>query len=260
MGRGGANAIVLALWFAGVGAVVCSAAPALAVDARTDSAREHYLQGESFYKLSRFASALDEYEQAYLAKPDPSFLFGIAQCHRMLGNRADAIRFYRNYLNDAPAAANREAVEKQIKELEAAVAKAPAPSPVKSAAPAPALAPAALATAPAPAPPAAAPAPPAAAPVPVAPPPAAPAPVAAPSVVVVPTAPQQAPSVLVDSSAPSSAPTISAQASGETHHPIYKRWWFWTAVGVVVLGSVGLAVALSRGPSDPSCPVGRVCN
>jgi tetratricopeptide (TPR) repeat protein len=236
MGRGGASAIVLAV-------VVCCAAraPAVAADSRTDSAREHYLQGESFYKLSRFASALDEYERAYLAKPDPSFLYGIAQCHRMLGNREDAIRFYRNYLNDAPAAANREAVEKQIKELEAAAAKSPAAAPIKPAALAPPPLAASAPPAPAPAPVVVVSAPVAAPPTPAAPPPPAAAP--APS--------QPAANVLVASSAPT---------GGETHHPVYKRWWFWTAIGAVVLGSVGLAFALNRGSSDPSCPVGRICD
>jgi hypothetical protein len=232
--------IVFAAW-------VVAAAPAIAADARTESAREHYLQGESFYKISRFASALDEYEQAYLAKPDPTFLYNIAQCHRMIGNRADAARFYRNYLNDAPAAANREAVEKLIKELEAAApGQKPTPAPV--APPAPAQPPAQAIPAPAPTSQPVAQATPAPAPAP--PPAAAPPP---PPAVAPPT--QPSPNLV----GPSSTVTLSAQPAAQ-RRPLYKRWWFWTGIGVVVLSSVAVAFAIRQQPSDPSCPGGRVCN
>lgn len=40
--------------------------------------------------------------------------------------------------------------------------------------------------------------------------------------------------------------------------PLYKRWWFWTAVGVIVAGGASaLAVGLATRP--PSCPSGHVC-
>src|SRR5262245_19851412 len=77
---------------------------AAVADPRTEKAREHYLQGDAYYKLDKYADALREYEQAYIAKPDPSFLYNIAQCHRLMGNRADAAKFYRRYLKDAPTA------------------------------------------------------------------------------------------------------------------------------------------------------------
>ena len=37
------------------------------------------------------------------------------------------------------------------------------------------------------------------------------------------------------------------------------RWWFWTIVGVVVVGGVVTAVALSSGSDKPACPTGVVC-
>ncbi|MBN2575787.1 MAG: tetratricopeptide repeat protein [Deltaproteobacteria bacterium] len=42
---------------------------------------------------------------------------------------------------------------------------------------------------------------------------------------------------------PASEPPASA--------PIYKRWWFWTAAGAVVIGGVTTAILLSRGQEDP---------
>jgi hypothetical protein len=40
--------------------------------------------------------------------------------------------------------------------------------------------------------------------------------------------------------------------------PLYKRWWFWTALGVVVAGgATAIAVGLATRP--PTCPSGHVC-
>jgi tetratricopeptide (TPR) repeat protein len=45
--------------------------------------------------------------------------------------------------------------------------------------------------------------------------------------------------------------------------PVYKRWWFWTAVGVAVAaGTVGVLAAtgtFKSGAKDPACEAGRIC-
>jgi tetratricopeptide (TPR) repeat protein len=81
-------------------------------------ARRHYKQGTTYYNLNHFKEALAEYEAAYLAAAAPEFLFNIAQCHRKLGNRQEALAFYRSYLRNAPRAPNRAEVERRIAELE----------------------------------------------------------------------------------------------------------------------------------------------
>jgi len=91
---------------------------AAAEDAATKTAKRHFTKGEKLFALGRFDDALEEYEQAFEAKPLPGFLFNIAQCHRNLGNIDQAIFSYRKYLREAPDAENREAVERQIEELE----------------------------------------------------------------------------------------------------------------------------------------------
>ena len=45
-------------------------------------------------------------------------LFNIAQCHKNSSQPEEAIRFYKNYLRNAPNAANRADVEKRIAEME----------------------------------------------------------------------------------------------------------------------------------------------
>jgi tetratricopeptide (TPR) repeat protein len=149
------------------------AAGGAAGDARLREAREHYEQAVAHYNLDEFAPALAEFREAYRLKPDPSFLFNIAQCHRKLGDTDAALDFYRKYLRSLPDAPNRADVERMIADLRARQAAAPAADATPVSAPAPPTPPPAAAPAPPPSP---RPAPPPAA-VLVSPGPAAPAPV-----------------------------------------------------------------------------------
>jgi hypothetical protein len=79
------------------------------------------------YNLAEFEAALADFKEAYRLRPDPVFLFNIAQCHRRLDNPADAATFYRAYLREAQAAPNRAEAERLAGEMErAAEAKAKA--------------------------------------------------------------------------------------------------------------------------------------
>ena len=40
---------------------------------------------------------------------------------------------------------------------------------------------------------------------------------------------------------------------GEREHPVYTRWWFWTAIGVVVAGGVAAALLIPGGTTRPAC-------
>ena len=217
----GASAVVLS-GFLLTGALLAGSGIARAGDPNADKARAHFQQGDTYFKLDKYANALQEFENAYLAKQDASFLYNIAQCHRLMGNRVEAIRFYKRYVADAPTAANRPVAEKHIRDLEAALgAEAPAATHVT---PAPAT--------------------PAAAPVDSGPPP----PTAQAQTVALNAPPLPPPGTLLASEPP--APSQSDE------DPIYTKWWFWTAVGSVVVVA-GLAAWLMN--RDPSCPDGRTC-
>jgi hypothetical protein len=84
------------------------------------TAKACYKRGRTHYQLGEYREALKEFKEAYRLKPDASLLYNIAQCHRQLGELADAIKFYGNYLREAPEAANRNEVERQVRELKAA--------------------------------------------------------------------------------------------------------------------------------------------
>lgn len=108
-------------------ALALGAAPALAKEeANTAQAREHFKTGTRHYNLSEYAAALEEFKEAYKLKEDPVFLYNIAQCHRLLGNHGEAVRFYRAYLRTAAAAPNLADVEELIRSEEAAAALAEA--------------------------------------------------------------------------------------------------------------------------------------
>jgi tetratricopeptide (TPR) repeat protein len=99
-------------------AVVLSARVAAADDTATRTARRHFDRGQKLYALTKFREALDEYQQAFDAKPIPDFLFNIGQCYRNLGDYDSAIFSYKKYLAATPDAPNRAQVEQLIDELQ----------------------------------------------------------------------------------------------------------------------------------------------
>ena len=220
-----------------VALLLVSGWPARAADPRLDSARAHSQEGDAYYKLEKYANAITEYEQAYLAKPDPSFLYNIAQCHRLMGNGAEALKFYRRFLKDAPSAPNRAIAEKHIKDLEDSGSRGTQPP--FSITPPPSS--------------------------PVAPAPA--GPTTEPPLAPLPSSPTTASGTLSPSSNPlaptstpvSTTPTVEngAVPAQSESHPIYSRWWFWAGVGAVVVGGIILIAAEKR---DPSCPGGFTCH
>jgi hypothetical protein len=243
----GASVVLLAVLLAAVW-------PARA-DPRTETAREHSQQGDAYYKLEKYANAIAEYEQAYLAKPDASFLYNIAQCHRLMGHGGEALKFYRRFLKDAPTAPNRPVAEKHIKDLEDEAAHQPAAavgSPVASPPAAGAGLVPAVPISPPPASLSPASSPPASPPLASSPPSSEPPSPAQTTLALSPPPPTSSPAV--------EAPPINENATATPPtqaHPFYTRWWFWTAVGVVVLGGVLVAAAAKH---DPSCPEGYKCN
>lgn len=99
-----------------------------------EAARKAYAEGATYYDLNQYPAALAAFTRAYWNYAEPSFLFNIAQCHRALKHKREAMDFYRSYLRKAPSAPNREDVQAIIAELEQSIAKddaatAPLPHP-----------------------------------------------------------------------------------------------------------------------------------
>jgi tetratricopeptide (TPR) repeat protein len=168
-------------------------------------AREHYQKGLTHYDLKEYAEALSEFKDAYRLVQDPAFLFNIAQCHRKLGQNVEALDFYRNFLRRSPNAPTRPEVERRIQEVERELAAHP-PPPITERPP-----------------------PPVEPPPPLVPPP-----------------PNLTPPPMPPPRATESAPTLVATPlppPESQERPVYKRWWFWTAIALVAAGGAAAGVA-----------------
>jgi hypothetical protein len=174
---------------------LASAAPAHADD--TAEARKRYSSGMAHYNLREYGAAVDDFQAAYRLVPDPSFLYNLAQTHRLAGHDRDALYFYQAYLRARPEAENRGEVDERIAKLKESIA----------------------------------------------------AHNAEPNGTQKPHIPEATPASGTATAVTASAPPRKT--------PIYKKWWLWTAVGVVVVGAgVGLGVGLAeRGAAPRSYPL-----
>ncbi|HEY6476724.1 MAG TPA: hypothetical protein VI456_09095, partial [Polyangia bacterium] len=174
---------------------------------RADDAKAHYQKATAHFAIGEYHDAAIEYEEAFKLKQDPAILFNAAQSFRLAGENQKALLLYNNIVKLYPGTQYAKDSKERIQKLAESGTSPPAAAPPAE-------------------PPAVAPPPVAA--IPPAPPPAVtpamPPPVAAPTVVV---------------SSPPRTPT--------EEHPVYTRWWFWTGVGVVVVGAVVAGIALSSG-------------
>src|SRR4029078_10754325 len=113
--------------------VALAAAPAQAQDA--EKARQLFQQGSKYYDLGQFDKAIEAWQQGYDQKPDPGFLYNIAQAYRQKQDAQRAIFFYKGYLRNSPKAHNRVEVEQKIAALQKHLAErgaapaAPPPAP-----------------------------------------------------------------------------------------------------------------------------------
>ena len=116
-------------------------------------AREHFKRGEAHQSLGQYDLAIAEYLAGYDRAPRPQFLFNIAQCYRLKGDKVTAVGYYRRYVAADPNGKGAAEAQQHLGELERELAEQsasdtakPAPEPVAPPAPAPELG----ATAPAP--------------------------------------------------------------------------------------------------------------
>ena len=113
--------------------VLALASPALGDDSATEQARQHYEIGTQQYDLGHWDDAIREFEKAYELRPDPSFLYNLAQAYRRKGDPKRALDLYKNYLAKVPKTPQRPEIEERIKSLQKQIEEA---APAKPAAPA----------------------------------------------------------------------------------------------------------------------------
>jgi tetratricopeptide (TPR) repeat protein len=247
-----------------IAVVLAPVAPTHAQSPR-DDARKHFQRGQSLYQAAHYREAIAAFAEASALAPSPILEFNIGLCHDRLGERAEAVRRYRAYLEQVPDAANRAAVERKVAELERAlVAEAEAASAEQAAAAAEAEAARRAAEAAAPPPPEVAAELPT--PSPSAPAPAAPTGdpeldrVAAvdvqavreryrggaypPAVAAAPAAGSEPGPAAAAPRGGAGEPTASAPpppVRARRDAPVYKQWWFWVFVGVGAILLIDIA-------------------
>jgi hypothetical protein len=239
--------VVVCCWF-------CKSSDARAADADKVAARAHYETATRMYEVREYGEALKEYKAAYIAKPDPAFLFNIGQCYRKMGKDTEALDFFQQFLKKAPLDdPNRDLVEARIRNIRSGIASDMDPfdhsgrssQRPREAAEASSALPSQPATAPMP---------------PTAPAPAVmPSPIPEPAVpAAVASTPPVAPAPL-PAAQPNAFDLNASAAPPNPSPPIYRRWWFWTGVGaVVVVGAVAIIAASSGGGGTtiPSATLG----
>lgn len=183
--------------------------PMLAFAGRTEEAREHYEKATAHFAVGEFAEAAVEYQAAFKAKPDPALLYDAAQAYRIANNPDKALILYRNYLQLYPNEPNVAEVRTQIEKLKEAVAAA---EKAKTAPPTGTNEPTHI------------------------------TPEATHSDVT-----ESPPGSSTPTPTPSSALPVRNIETERSHRAtrVYKKWWLWTAIGVVLVGGVTTAVVLS---------------
>ena len=86
--------------------------------AQKDEVKLHYQRATRAYDLQKYLEAIDEYQKAYEISGDPPMLYNIAQAYRLADQPAEAVRYYRRFLQRMPNARNREDVERKIADQE----------------------------------------------------------------------------------------------------------------------------------------------
>lgn len=176
-----------------------------------DQAREHYRKGTAAYNLGHYAEAAREYEATYELTLDPAALFNTAQAYRLSGETQKAIAAYKGYLRAAPQGSQREVAQQKLDELtRAGTSPGPAPAPLAPGAPAP--------------------------------PPMAPAAIA--------PAGGEATAALAAPPPAAAATTLVQAPPPAAERPLYERWPFWAAAGVVVVAAVLIGVVLASSSHD----------
>ena len=101
-------------------------------------AKAHYNLGMTAYRLGYYDQAIEAFTRAHGIDPTPNLLYNIAQSYWKKGDKAQALAFYRRYLDADPGAPDRELIQTRIRALSGPSNGAPEPLPAPGAATPPA--------------------------------------------------------------------------------------------------------------------------
>ena len=93
-----------------------------AASASEKAAKAAALEAKQAFDLGDFTTAIEKYEAAYKLKSAPGLLFNLGQSHRRAGNLDRATFYFRRYLETNPPEAQARATEEVLAQVEAQLA------------------------------------------------------------------------------------------------------------------------------------------
>jgi tetratricopeptide (TPR) repeat protein len=115
-----ALAILLPVLALGLSAAPVEAQRRDPTPAQVERARTLFTEGTRHYQAGRLDEALERFLDAWRILRSPELAYNVARTYERMGEARRGIEFYRHYLRRAaPDAAEREDVERRIRELEA---------------------------------------------------------------------------------------------------------------------------------------------
>lgn len=127
-----ASTIALLIAATGLGAPR-SALAADASSANAVAAMKLNESGSDLYSAGKYAAALAQFERAYSLVAEPNLLFNIAGCHERLGQKSQAIEYYRWFLGSSSTdVTGRRRAIAALARLSAAPEPVPPPAPKPS--------------------------------------------------------------------------------------------------------------------------------
>lgn len=118
MGKDDKRRAAAAFGFAVAGLVALGGVREGHADDVRDQARELVAAGLAAQERGELAAAIEKYQQAYELIPHPELLFNLGQAHRLKGEAAAAVSFYRRYLAAAPNGRAANEATKWVAQLE----------------------------------------------------------------------------------------------------------------------------------------------
>jgi tetratricopeptide (TPR) repeat protein len=95
-------------------ALVLALTASAAAETNVEKARGHFKQGKAFQDAGVYERAADEYKLAYAADPRPEMLFNIAQAYRLAKLAAQALDYFKQYLDKQPNGAGADEARKHV--------------------------------------------------------------------------------------------------------------------------------------------------
>jgi hypothetical protein len=191
-------------------------------EARADHATE--LKAREAFAAGRYDDALGLFAKLYAETLHPVYLRNIGRCHQKLKQPDQAIDKFNEYLvkEKKISADERKEIDGYIKEMQALKDEQ-----ARAAAP---------------------------------PPPANPPPPVTPVTPVNPNPPPPYYGTMPPPNNTTSGTLIAQPQPREEETPVYKKWWFWTGIGVVaVAAGVGVYFATKGGTTMPACTAADGC-